>query len=104
MLPGVSLREIADLRRRSLRQPAVGAGNEIYLLEGKPDLNGALWKVAWNGQGLVRIGAGIPMLYNPSYQRSSAGNQFDVSPDGRHLAFQTQPVLEKNIGMIENVR
>jgi len=83
---------------------STGAGNEIYLLEGKPDLNGALWKVSWNGEGLVRIGASIPILYNPSYQRSSVGNQFDVSPDGRHLAFQTQPVLEENIGMIENVR
>jgi Tol biopolymer transport system component len=82
----------------------VGAGNEIYLLEGKPDLNGALWKVSWNGKGLVRVGASIPILYNPSYQRSSVGNQFDVSPDGRHVAFQTQPVLEENIGMIENVR
>jgi hypothetical protein len=82
----------------------VGAGDEIYLLEGKADLSGALWKVGWNGKGLVRIGASIPILYNPSYQRSSVGNQFDVSPDGRHLAFQTQPVLEENIGMIENVR
>jgi hypothetical protein len=82
----------------------VGAGDEIYLLEGKADLSGALWKVGWNGEGLVRIGASIPILYNPRYVRSSVGNQFDVSPDGRHLAFQTQPVLEENIGMIENVR
>jgi Tol biopolymer transport system component len=82
----------------------VGAGDEIYLLEGKADLSGALWKVGWNGKGLVRIGASIPILYNPSYQRSSVGNQFDISPDGRHLAFQTQPVLEENIGMIENVQ
>jgi eukaryotic-like serine/threonine-protein kinase len=82
----------------------VGSGDEIYLLEGKPDLNGALWKVGWNGKGLVRIGASIPILYNPSYHRSSVGNQFDVSPDGRHVAFQTQPVLEESIGMIENVR
>jgi len=82
----------------------VGMGDEIYLLEGKPDLNGALWKVSWNGKGVVPIGASIPILYNPSYHRSSVGNQFDVSPDGRHRAFQTQPVLEENIGMIENVR
>ena len=82
----------------------IAAGNEIYLLEGKPDLNGALWKVSWNGEGLVRIGTSIPILYNPIYDRSSVGNQFDVSPDVRHLDFQTQPVLEENIGMIENVR
>jgi serine/threonine protein kinase len=31
-------------------------------------------------------------------------NEFAVSPDGRHLAFQTEQVLEENIGMIENLR
>jgi hypothetical protein len=30
--------------------------------------------------------------------------QFDVSPDGRHLAFNTQAVLRANIGMLENIR
>jgi hypothetical protein len=29
--------------------------------------------------------------------------QFDASPDGRYLAFQTDQVLQENIGMIENV-
>src|SRR5437763_1835601 len=41
---------------------ARGPGNEIYILEGKPDLNAVLWKVGWNGQGLARTSASIPLL------------------------------------------
>jgi len=79
-------------------------GNEIYLLEGKPDLSAVLWKVGWNGQGLARITASIPLLYNLNYQRTIPFNLFDAAPDGRHLAIQTQQVLEEHIGMIENIR
>jgi hypothetical protein len=31
-------------------------------------------------------------------------SQFDVSPDGLHIAFQTQQVLQENIGIIDNVQ
>jgi hypothetical protein len=47
---------------------------------------------------------GIPIQYNFNYSRAIAVNQFDVSPDGRHLAFQPEAVLEEHLGMIENVR
>jgi hypothetical protein len=30
--------------------------------------------------------------------------QFDISPDGRHLAFTSQQVLQANIGMLENIQ
>jgi hypothetical protein len=29
---------------------------------------------------------------------------FDISPDGRHVAFVTEQGLQANIGMIENIR
>jgi hypothetical protein len=29
--------------------------------------------------------------------------QFDISPDGRHLAFSTPQDLLANIGMLENI-
>lgn len=83
---------------------ARGPGNLIWLQEGTPDLNGVLWRVGWNGQGLTRLST-IRRSY--SYWSSLAGdsqNRFDVSPDGRHLAFDTQAVLQANIGMIDNVR
>jgi hypothetical protein len=83
---------------------ARGPGNGVYFLEGSPDSNTSVWKVDLNGQGLLRTTESIPMLYNFNYERTNTYNQFDVSPDGRHLAFQTQRVLEENIGMIENIQ
>jgi Tol biopolymer transport system component len=81
-----------------------GPGNEIYFLEGKPDLTAVLWKVNWNGQGLTRTRWTVPLLYNINYFHTGIGVMFGVSPDGRYLAFQTDQVLQENIGMIENVR
>src|SRR5690348_4479072 len=80
--------------------------NEIYVLERKPDLSGVLWKVGWDGKGLTRIPTSVP-LPRLSYWVQPAQNPqdfFDVSPDGRHLAWSAQAVLQANIGMIENVR
>jgi Tol biopolymer transport system component len=84
---------------------ARGPGNEIYFLEGKPDLNGVLWKVGWNGQGLTRTSATIRIVFSYWIQLvQDSQNFFAVSPDGRHVAFNAQGVLQANIGMIENVR
>jgi Tol biopolymer transport system component len=82
---------------------ALRPGNKIYFLEGKPDLNADLWRVDWNGQDLVRTRWNVRGLYNFTY-RHNIVSPFDVSPDGRYLAFDTEQVLEKNIGMLENVR
>jgi Tol biopolymer transport system component len=83
---------------------AVDAKNEIFVLKGKDDLNGEIWKVQWNGSGLSRASGTLPLLYNPNYFHSRAQSQFDVSPDGLHIAFQTQQVLQENIGIIDNVQ
>jgi Tol biopolymer transport system component len=83
---------------------APGPGNALYLLEGKPDLSAAVWKVNWNGKGLTRAPWTAPMLYDDNYDHTNIFTDFDVSPDGRYLAFETNQVLEENIGMIENVR
>ena len=84
---------------------ARGPGNEIDFIAGKPDLNGALWKVQWNGQGLTRTSITVPMIasywVNPG---QNTDDYFSVSPDGRHLAFDIQSVLGANIGMIRGVR
>jgi Tol biopolymer transport system component len=84
---------------------ARGPKGEIYVLEGKPDLNGVLWKVGWDGHGLTRTSSTVHLV-NSYWTRATQSSQdfFDVSPDGRHLAFETQGVLQANIGMIENVR
>ena len=84
---------------------ARGPENRIYLLQGKPDLKGVLWKVGWDGKGLEQIPATIPIVR--SYWVDPAQNPqdyFDVSPDGRDVAFEKQTILSANIGMITNVR
>ncbi len=81
---------------------ARGPENQIYILEGKPDLNGVLWKVGWDGHALARTPASIPLDF--SYWNPAPYTSFDVSPDGLHLAVQMEEVLEAHIGLIENVR
>ncbi len=76
---------------------------DIIVLKGKPDLKGELWTVKWDGSGLSRASQTIPLLYNFDYLHWIAVNQIDVSPDGRHIIFQSQQVLQENIGMIENL-
>lgn len=81
---------------------ASGPGDELYFVQGKGDLKGVLWKVKWNGQGLQQTSAVIPM--NHSYwidPVQSSQNHFAISPDGRHVAFESQTVLEANIAIIE---
>jgi Tol biopolymer transport system component/DNA-binding winged helix-turn-helix (wHTH) protein len=82
-----------------------GPDSEIYLLEGKADLNGVLWKVGWDGKGLTRTPVPVPLTHSDWVQPGQNPQDFfDVSPDGRHVALTTQSVLQANIGMIENVR
>jgi len=80
-----------------------GAGGKIYFLEGRPDLNGVVWKVGWDGEGLTRLST-LRHFYNywdPLDATRALQGFFDVSPDGRYLAFDSQEVLQANIGMLE---
>jgi len=83
---------------------AVDAQNEIVILKAKSDLTGELWKVKWDGSGVSRTTATIPLLYNALYAHSDVGNQFDVSPDGTRIVFQSQQVLQENIGVIDGLQ
>lgn len=83
---------------------AADAKGDIFILKGKDDLNGEIWKVKWDGSGLSRVSGTLPLLYNPNYFHSHAHSQLDVSPDGLHIAFQSQQVLQENIGIIDNVQ
>lgn len=81
-----------------------GEGNEIDVFECRPDMTAVLWKVNWSGQGLSRTRWTVPMLYYANYFHTLSFDEVAASPDGRYLAFQTDQVLEENIGMIENIR
>jgi eukaryotic-like serine/threonine-protein kinase len=77
----------------------------IYLLEGKPDLSGILWRLDSDGQRLGSTSANIRLNYN--YWLRHLGqpfNFFDASPDGRRIAIGVQQVYEADIGMIEGLR
>jgi hypothetical protein len=83
---------------------ARGFGRQMYVLEGKGDLNGILWRIGWDGQGRART-VTIPLIH--SYWNNieiETQNYFDVSPDARHVAFEAQRMLQANIGMIENLQ
>lgn len=84
---------------------AVGPGVQIYIVQGEPDLNGVIWKVRWDGQGLTRLSATLPMAHD--YYVDPLLNPEDyltASPDGRYLAAGHLAILAANIGMIKNAR
>lgn len=83
---------------------AVDAKDNVFFVKGRDDLNGEIWKVKWDGSGLSRVPGTLPVLYNSTYLRPYLGNQVDVSPDGRYIVFQSQQVLQENIGIIDNVQ
>jgi len=76
------------------------SGN-ICLLEGKPDLNGFLWRLDSDGHRLRSASANIRLNYN--YWTLEPFNFFDASPDGRRIAIEVQQVYEADIGMIEGL-
>jgi serine/threonine-protein kinase len=82
---------------------AVDAQNQIFILKGKADLSGELWKVKLDGSGLSRSARIIPLLYDVNYIHGLAWSQMDVSRDGRYVVFQSQQVLQENIGVIDNL-
>jgi eukaryotic-like serine/threonine-protein kinase len=84
---------------------ARGPHDQIYLLEGKADMTGVLWRVGWDGKGLTRLSSAVPLIFSFWTQMPRFPQEyFDVSPDGRHLAIGAQGILQANIGMIENAR
>ena len=73
----------------------------IYVLEGKPDLNGVLWQLDSEGHRLSSTSASIRLNYN--YWLLQPLNFFDASPDGRSIAIEVQQVYEADIGMIQGL-
>ncbi|HKF51693.1 MAG TPA: LpqB family beta-propeller domain-containing protein [Candidatus Acidoferrales bacterium] len=80
---------------------ARGPKDRLYVLQGKGDLNGALVSVGWDGQNLERTSVTVPIIYSYWTDPSQDPQMFfDVSPDGRYIAFMKQTVLNANIGMV----
>jgi Tol biopolymer transport system component len=78
-----------------------GPNHQLYILQGRGDLKGIVWRVGWEGQSLTRLASiQLPYSYWISIEHEPQA-VFDVSPDGHHLAFTGQSVLQANIGMLE---
>jgi Tol biopolymer transport system component/predicted Ser/Thr protein kinase len=86
------------------------AGNdEVFVLEGKPDCNGVLWRIRLDGSPPVRLSASLPQHYG--YWQHGAGLRqvagalavrFDVHADPRRVVFDAFELNEADIGLLEN--
>lgn len=73
---------------------------ELLVLEGKPDLNGVLWRVRPDGSR-TRLAATLRLLH--TYWISLPYTRFDASPDGRRMVTEALEVHDADIGMMENI-
>ncbi|HEY3132270.1 MAG TPA: protein kinase [Acidobacteriota bacterium] len=81
---------------------AWAGADQLLVLEGKPDLNGLLWRVGLEGSRPDRPSASLKLwrdFYNPS-----TFLHFDVHPDHRRIVVEALELNEADLGMIENVR
>ena len=76
--------------------------DQIVLHQGKADLNGVLWRVGVNGGAPERLSS-LRLLHSPVNGQSGPRppDFFDVSKNGRHLAFIAHDVLQANLSMLE---
>jgi hypothetical protein len=77
------------------------ATGDLFVIEGRPDLKGILWRIAPTGQ------RGMVMKEIPFFRRPIDINwvaRFDVHPDGRRIVIEGLESYEADIGMIDNVR
>jgi hypothetical protein len=79
------------------------------VVEGKPDLQGVLWRIRVDGSPPARTSTTIPLLYGHWHHgagpRQIAGAliaRFDVHPNGRRVVFDVFELNEAGIGVLEN--
>jgi hypothetical protein len=81
---------------------AWAGGDELFFVEGKPDLKAWLWRLRLDGTPAQRIPGPVQMVFVYTLLLPSA--RFDVHPDRRHIAIEAPELNQANIGMIENIR
>jgi dipeptidyl aminopeptidase/acylaminoacyl peptidase len=95
-----------DGKRRQVFQGWVlhyawAGAKELLILEARPDLNGILWRIHLDGSAPVNLGP-VRIIY--SYWHPNPRAQFDVHPDGRHIAIEAFELHQADISMIDNIR
>ena len=83
--------------------------DDVFVLEGKPDLNGVLWRIRLEGSSPVRTSVSIPQHYGywqhgagPRQVSGALAVRFDVHPDRRRVVFDAFELNEADIGVLEN--
>jgi Tol biopolymer transport system component len=100
---GVWLEQVGGSRRQVFRGWVVWIAwgpDFVAVLEGKPDLQGVLWRVDTDGRRTVL------MEKFPLYLRHTDVTvplRFDVHPDGRRVVTEGLESFEADLGLIQNV-
>ncbi len=86
---------------------AWSGADEIFVVEGRPDLSAILWRVFLDGTPAVRTRAILRLnfaLVDVGSPLAGSPLRFDVHPDRRHIVMEAFRFQESDISMIENMR
>jgi len=81
--------------------------DELFVLEGQPNLSAVLWRVRLDGSPSVRTRTTLPPAFDLPDIGSAALQfyfRFDVHPDRRRIIVEAFRFHESDISMIENIR
>jgi eukaryotic-like serine/threonine-protein kinase len=81
--------------------------SELFVLEGKPNLDEFVWRVHLDGSAPVRSKTVLRLdfvLTDVSSNRPAAYSIFDVHPDHKRLVTEAFRFQESDISMLENIR
>ncbi len=81
---------------------AWAGGDELFFVEGKPDLKAWLWRLRLDGTSPERIPGSVQMVFG--YATPIPYVSVDVHPDRRRIAIEAAELNQANIGMIENIQ
>ncbi len=83
--------------------------DELFLLEGKPNLDGVVWRVHLDGSSPVHTRTVLPLTFALTTDVSSnpaaaSYSKFDVDPHRQRIVTEAFRFQESDISMIENIR
>ncbi len=95
-----------QLFRRWVANYAWAGSDELFVLEGKPDLSAVLWRVRLDGSPPIRTRTALRLRFSlPELGAAGTGYaRFDVHPDRKRLVTEAFRFQESDITMIENIR
>jgi eukaryotic-like serine/threonine-protein kinase len=86
---------------------AWAGADELFVVEGKPDLSAVLWRVRLDGSRPVRTPTTLQLRFSLPELGAAAGTgyaRFDVHPDRKRIVVEAFRFQESDITMIENIR